>query len=272
MGDELLAGGELWGESGFHEAVAALPLVFEAVPDGGDFGGREGGVGLSGEAFGFGFGEFKEGAVAEEVGDAELGEAGLARAEELAGAALLEVELGEFEAVLRGDHGIEADVGLFGDLVAGHQNAVAFGGSAADASAELVELREAEAFGVIDDHDAGVGDVDADLDDGGRDEDVDVAALEAGHGDFLVVGAESAVEEAEAQAGEGAGAELVVHLGGGTEFGFFGEEFFGVGALGGFGGGGARAYSPRVGFGAQPGAAPQARVERAFSARVSVSA
>ena len=202
--------------------------MLEAVPDGGDFGFGEGGVGGGGEAFGFDLGEFEDGAVAEEVGDAELGQAGLAGAEELAGAALLEVEFGEFEAVLRGDHGVEAGFGLLGDAVAGHEDAVALGGAAADASAELVELGEAEALGVVDDHDGGVGDVDADLDDGGGDEHVDVAALEAGHGDLFFVGGEAAVEQAEAQAGEGAGAEFVVHFGGGAEFGFFGEEFFGL--------------------------------------------
>jgi hypothetical protein len=50
--------------------------------------------------------------------------------------------------------------------------------------------------------------------------------LKRRHGDFLVVGAEAAVEQAEAQAGERACAELVVHLGGGAELGFFREEFF----------------------------------------------
>ena len=43
---------------------------------------------------GFVFGEFEEGAVAEEVGYAEVWEAGLAGAEELSGATLVEVELG----------------------------------------------------------------------------------------------------------------------------------------------------------------------------------
>jgi hypothetical protein len=80
--------------SGFDEAVATLPLVFETSPDGCDLGGRNGGVGTGGEAFGLFFGEFEGGSVAEEVGDAELGETGLAGTEELAGTALLEVEFG----------------------------------------------------------------------------------------------------------------------------------------------------------------------------------
>ena len=46
-----------------------------------------------------------------------------------------------------------------------------------------------------------------------------LAALEAGHGDFFFVGGEAAVEQAEAEAGERAGAEFVVHFGGGAEFG-----------------------------------------------------
>ena len=109
-------------------------------------------------------------------------------AEELAGAALLEVELGEREAILSLDHGVEAEVGFGGDGGAGDEDAEALGGAAADASAELVELGEAEAIGVFDDHDGGVGYVDANFDDGGGDEDVELAALEAGHGDFFVVG------------------------------------------------------------------------------------
>ena len=76
----------------------------------------------------------------------------------------------------------------------GDEDAETFGGAAAYAAAELVELREAEAVGVFDDHDGGVGDVDAYFDDGGGDEDVEFVALEAGHGDFFVVGGHAAVE------------------------------------------------------------------------------
>ncbi len=42
--------------SGFEEAVAALPLVFEAGPDGVDFGAGHGGVGVVYEVGGFDFG------------------------------------------------------------------------------------------------------------------------------------------------------------------------------------------------------------------------
>ena len=59
-----------------------------------------------------------------------------------------------------------------------------------------------------------LGDVDADLDDSGGDEDVGVAALEAGHGDLLVVSVHAAVEKGETEAGKSAVAELFVHVGG----------------------------------------------------------
>src|SRR5438445_221011 len=52
--------------------------------------------------------------------------------------------------------------------------------AAADASAKLVELGEAEAFGMLDDHDGGVGDVHADFDDSGGDEDMRSVAVGGG--------------------------------------------------------------------------------------------
>ena len=92
-----------------------------------------------------------------------------------------------------------------------------------------MKLGQAEALGVFDDHDGGVGDVDADFDDGGGDEDGELAAFEAGHGDFFVGGGHAAVEEAEFEAGEGAGLEFVVHVGGGAEFGGGAFGFGGAG-------------------------------------------
>ena len=61
-----------------------------------------------------------------------------------------------------------------------------------------MHLREAETLGVFDHHDTGVGDIDTDFDDGGCDEDIGLATLEAAHGDFLVIGGHSAVEQAKA--------------------------------------------------------------------------
>ena len=59
------------------------------------------------------------------------------------------------------------------------QNAVRLLRPAPHAAAQLVQLREAEAFGVLDEHDRCVRDVDPHLDHGGRHEDVDPAVAEA---------------------------------------------------------------------------------------------
>ena len=60
-----------------------------------------------------------------------------------------------------------------------HQQAIALVLAPADAPAQLVELREAEAFGVLDEHEVGVFHVDADLDDRRGDQRVDLAVAEA---------------------------------------------------------------------------------------------
>ena len=62
-----------------------------------------------------------------------------------------------------------------------------------------MQLREAEPVGVEHDHGRRLRHVDADLDDGGADEDLEVAVAEAGHLGVALVGAESPVHEAHAQ-------------------------------------------------------------------------
>ena len=69
-----------------------------------------------------------------------------------------------------------------------------------DAAAELVELREAEALGVLDDHQRRVRHVDADLDHRRRDQDARLARLEARHRRAARVGGvEAAVHEVDAR-------------------------------------------------------------------------
>ena len=74
--------------------------------------------------------------------------------------------------------------------------------AAADAAAQLVQLGDAEPVGVEDHHHGRVGDVDADLDDGGGDEHVDVAGGEGLHHPVLVLGRHPAVQHLDAQAGQ----------------------------------------------------------------------
>ena len=67
--------------------------------------------------------------------------------------------------------------------------------AAPDAAAQLVKLGQAEAFGMLDDHDRRVRNVDADFDDGRGDEDARVARLERGHGRILLLTAHATVHK-----------------------------------------------------------------------------
>ena len=71
--------------------------------------------------------------------------------------------------------------------------------AAPDAAAQLMQLREAETLGVLDHHDRRLRHVDADLDDGGRDQHLGLAALEALHRRVLLRPLHAAVDEADAR-------------------------------------------------------------------------
>ena len=88
------------------------------------------------------------------------------------------------------------------ELRAGDQQAVRLLGATADAAAELVELREAEAVGLLHDHDRRVRDVDADLDHRRRDEHVQLALLERAHHLAALRGLEPAVQQPDPVPGE----------------------------------------------------------------------
>src|SRR5882762_9986290 len=92
-----------------------------------------------------------------------------------------------------------------------------FLGATADASAKLVELGEAEALGVLDDHDGGVGDVNADFNDGGGDEDLRLVFAEALHDFFFFVAGEAAVQETELELGKDFAREALVFVDGSFE-------------------------------------------------------
>ena len=151
-----------------------------------------------------------------DVGDAQDGlVAALGGAEDVAFATHLEVDFGELEAVAVGGQGGQPLLGALG-LRLGHEQAVALVLAAADASAELVELGEAEPVGAVDEHDGGVGDVDADFDDGGGDEDVELGVAEAAHHAVFFAGRQAAVHEADAEVGEDLVGEAFVLVDGGA--------------------------------------------------------
>ena len=123
---------------------------------------------------------------------------GLTLAEHLAGAADRQVALGELEAVAAVAHRLEPRRALVRRRV-GEQVAPRPVRAATDPAAELVQLEQPEAVGVLDDHHRRVRDVDADLDDRGRDQHVERAGAELRHHPFLVGGRHLPVQQPEAQ-------------------------------------------------------------------------
>src|SRR5882724_1784746 len=147
----------------------------------------------------FPLGDLKQLAVANDVGHAKAGNAGLPGAEEFSGTAEFKIELGDLKPITRVDHGVEAALAFLGDFSAVHQNAVRLGGAPSNAPAKLMELRQAEAIGVLDHHDACVGNVDAYFDYRSRDQHIDLATLKLAHHMFLVAGIETSVQQADMQ-------------------------------------------------------------------------
>jgi len=166
----------------------------------------------------------------------ETENAGLAGAEKFAGAAEFQVSFGDFETVARAHHGVKAGAGFVGHTHGADQNAVRFLRAPADAAAELMELREAETLGVLDDHYRGVANVDADFDDGSGYEDLDLVLMEAPHDIVFFIAGEATVQEAEAKFGENFVGQALVFFDGGFQFdlGFFNHRINDVGLAAGF--------------------------------------
>ncbi len=163
---------------------------------------------------------FVDGFAVAEAGHFEVWDAALFEAEDFAGAAEFEVDFGEGEAAVVFFHRFEAG-GFFGFFGGREKEAVGFVGAATNAAAELVELGEAEAFGAFDEHNGGVGDVDADFDDGGGNEEVGFVSGEVVHDLFFFVFGKAAVEEGDLEVWED-GAEFFVFFGDGFDFEGFG--------------------------------------------------
>ena len=125
----------------------------------------------------------------------------LGGAEEITRAAGFKVVLCHGEAVRRAaqklqplPHGIVA--------VVGNQNAAGIRRAAPNAAAQLVQCRQAEPLGVLNDHDRGVGHVDADLDDRRRDKHIQLARLELLHHIVLFLRLHLAVQKPDAAVGQ----------------------------------------------------------------------
>lgn len=170
---------------------------------------REGGIAVE-KDFGGVAGHLDYRAVGGEVGEPEVeGGAALHGALDVAGTAHLHVGFGDYEAVGGLRHEFEALAGVAADVVAAHEDAVALVGAAAHASAQLVELREAEALGVLDYHHGGVGHVDAYFYHGGGYEDARLAGGEDAHLVLFLVGAHASVHVGHLEVAEGVADDVV---------------------------------------------------------------
>ncbi len=143
----------------------------------------------------------EERTVATDVREVQVGKTRLARAEERAAAAQVEVDLRELEAVGRRDERLEPLLRGLRQLFlrARDEQAVRLLRAAPDAAAQLVQLREAEAVGLLHDHHRRVRNVDTDLDHRRRDEHVEVAGLEARHQLAPLGRLDAAVQAADAE-------------------------------------------------------------------------
>src|ERR1700676_611900 len=212
--------------------VTALPVWGEGVQSALEGSGL---VGVFGQGEGFAAGLLEEFAVAERVGYLEAEVAGLAGAEEFARAAQLQIGFGDFESIVGADHGVEAGAGFLGGADGSDEDAVGFFSAAADASTELVQLREAETLGVLDDHYCGVGNVDAYFYYRSGDEDLHFVFSEALHDVFFFFAGKPAVKKAELEIGENLSRETLKFVDGGFElqFRFFDDRIHDVALMAG---------------------------------------
>src|SRR5688572_6467095 len=98
------------------------------------------------------------------------------------------------KAVIRIDQSADALASGFVEL-AGDKDAVALLRPPSYPAAQLMELRQTEPFGLLDEHDRGIWHIDANLDDGGRNKNVDFAFLECVHYPFFLVGRKPAMKQ-----------------------------------------------------------------------------
>ena len=118
--------------------------------------------------------------IIEQVGNLQFGQTMLPFTEKVAGAALFEVKFRHSKAIVCFGHQLQPCPGSFPFCV-GDEDAVGLRLAASDTSAQLMKLRQAEAFGVFDHHDSGIRHIDADLDHRGGNQKPDLSCGKARH-------------------------------------------------------------------------------------------
>src|SRR5512147_40821 len=143
-----------------------------------------------------------ESCVAPEVREAQQRYAGLACAEELAGSAHHKVAPRHLETIAGLVYDFQALARGFGQRLFEEQDAVALLRATADAAPQLMELCEAEALGVLDDHQGRVGNVDPDLDHRRGHQHVDLPGNKILHHAGFLRSCELAVQQPDTQPGQ----------------------------------------------------------------------
>ncbi len=147
-------------------------------------------------------------------------------ADQVAGAAELKIDFGEFESVGGIDEGLQSLLGIVSRIVC-KDTAVAGEDATADPAAHLMELGEAETVGAEDRHQRGVGNVDADFDDRRGDQNLRAAGGKFAEGGVFFFRGHAAVDEAQAEGFEFAVGEFFergLQVGGVDVGGFFDER------------------------------------------------
>ena len=106
-----------------------------------------------------------------------------------------QILFGDDEPVLGAAHHVQSLARRVRQRLAVEQDTRRLLGAASDPAAQLVQLRQPEALGMIDDHDRGVRHVDADLDHRGGDQDRQRARRERRHDAILVLAGELAMHQ-----------------------------------------------------------------------------
>src|SRR5690606_5996738 len=101
----------------------------------------------------------KQDLVGGQVGELKVKHAALLRTGQIARPAQFQVYFGNFEPIIGAYHGLQPEFAVLTDFAARHQDAVRLLGTTPHAPPQLVELRQTESLGILNDHYRRVGHV-----------------------------------------------------------------------------------------------------------------
>ena len=139
----------------------------------------------------------------------------------LSGTAQLEVHLCNPEAIVRLTHYFQSPARFRVGFHVPHKDAHGLRGAAPDPPPKLVQLGKSKAFRVFDDHESCVGNIDADLYDRSRDQDLNFATRKCSHPLLLFGALHAPMEKTDPQVGKNFRLKIFGHFGGSAQVRFF---------------------------------------------------